>query len=392
MAFLFEATAWSRASQWCGHAFGLAGLLLALWVRFEIGDVLVGYPFITFFPVVVLTAFLGGTVPGALCAVFSGLAAWYFFVPPYDSFTLEWPGGYIALGFYTAVVSLDLYLIHVMIPTLERLQAARTESDRLIDRQRTMFAELQHRVVNNMQFVSSLLALQKRQVVADPASGPAALDEAADRLRTMARIHRRLYDPAATTVGFGQHLRDICTDLLGATGAKNIVCHVDAPTTDLPLETLITLSLITTEAVTDSLKHAWPDGAQGTIRVALERGGAGTHRPERQGRWPWPVRGLRCRQERRPRLAHHPRPRAADRRRTVRRGRGRHYDAGGLRRLGHDRDDRGRGDAGVVHRSQRRSGKRFHPCGHRCKQRCHAGGGQSSAPPLVLSDTPGGSG
>jgi two-component sensor histidine kinase len=267
----FEATAPLRAHPWFGHAFGMTGLLLALWLRFAIGDGLVGYPFITFVPVVVLTAFLGGTAAGALCGVFSGLAAWYFFVAPENSFALEWPVGYIAMGFYAFSVGLNLCLIHVMVRALERLQTARARADRLVERQRTMFAELQHRVANNMQFVSSLLSLQKRRVEDDPASAPAVLDDAVERLRTMARVHRRLYDPAASTVSFGEHLREICTDLLDATGARNVACRVEAPPTDLPVETLITLSLIATEAVTNSLKHAWPKGEGGTIRIALER-------------------------------------------------------------------------------------------------------------------------
>lgn len=271
MSNLFEATARLRARPWLGYAFGSAGVLLAFWLRSFIGDELVGYPFITFFPVVVLTAFLGGTGPGVLAAVLSGLASWYFFIPPLQSFDLKWPGGFIAMGFYAALVGLDLYLIHAMVGALERLQAARARADALVERQRTMFAELQHRVANNMQFVSSLLSMQKRKISADPASAPATLDDAVERLRTMARVHRRLYDPAAATMGFGQHLHEICTDLLGAAGGRNIECQVEAPSMDLPVETLITLSLITTEAVTNSLKHAWPEGERGTIRIALER-------------------------------------------------------------------------------------------------------------------------
>jgi len=270
-----KVTAPLRALAWFGHVFGMAAVVLALWLRWEIGDALVGFPFLTFFPMVVLTAFLGGIVPGALCAVFSGLTAWYFFVPPPGSFALEWPNGYLAIGVYAVLVTLNLCLIHAMFRALERLQAARVQADRQLERQRTMFAELQHRVANNMQFVSALLGLQKRRVAADPASAPAALDEAVERLRIMARVHRRLYDPAAATLGFGQHLQAICTDLLDATGARHVACHVDAPPTDLPVETLITLSLITTEAVTNSLKHAWPEGERGTIRIAIERPGPG---------------------------------------------------------------------------------------------------------------------
>ncbi len=272
MANLFEATAPLRAHPWFGHAFGIVGVLLALWLRYAVEDILRGgLPFVTFIPAVVLTAFVGGTAPAVLSFLASVLLGWYFFLPPAYSFALEWPSGALTIGFFSGVVVLDIYLVRLMVRTAERLQAARARADALAERQRTMFAELQHRVANNMQFVSSLLMLQKRQVAADPASAPAALDEAADRLRTMARIHRRLHDPAAAATGFGQHLREICADLLGATGAGDVAFEVEAPTMDLPVETLITLSLITTEAVTNSLKHAWPGGGRGTIRIALER-------------------------------------------------------------------------------------------------------------------------
>ncbi|MBD0274165.1 MAG: sensor histidine kinase [Acetobacteraceae bacterium] len=272
MANIFEATAPLRAHPWFGHAFGIAAVLLAFWLRSEVEDVLKG---------------------GLLRHLHSGYRAHHLrrrrragravgrrfhparlvlLPPPGASFALEWPSGPMTIGFFSGVVALDIYLVHVMVRTAERLQAARAQADALAERQRTMFAELQHRVANNMQFVSSLLALQKRRVAADPASAPAALDEAAERLRTMARIHRRLYDPAAAKVGFGQHLREICADLLDAVGARDVACVVEAqPAADLPVETLIVLSLIATEAITNSLKHAWPEGGPGTIRIALER-------------------------------------------------------------------------------------------------------------------------
>ena len=68
---LFEMTAPLRARPWFGHVFRLVGFALALWL--EIGTELVGYLF---------TTFLSGLVPSLLCAVLSGLASGYFFVPP----------------------------------------------------------------------------------------------------------------------------------------------------------------------------------------------------------------------------------------------------------------------------------------------------------------------
>jgi two-component sensor histidine kinase len=250
-------------------------MLLAPWRRFAAGEALAKRPSATLLSAVVLTAILGGVAPGTLGAVLSGLATWSLFAAPHDALGPAWPNGQIAAGVYGALAALDLYLIHAAFRALDRLQAERARADGLVERQRTMVAELQHRVANTMQFASSLLAIEKRRVAADPACAPAALDEAVERLRTMARVHRRLHDPAAATMGFGQHLQDLCADLLDGAGARHIACRVEAVPVDLPAETLITLSLIAAEAVTNSLKHAWPTGEGGNIRIAIERLGPG---------------------------------------------------------------------------------------------------------------------
>lgn len=267
---LFDATEVVRRHPWLGYALGLAGFALALWARFEIGDALVGFPYITFFPVVILTAFIGGTGPGVFAAALCGLAAWYLFIPPEDTWDLVWPDGYIALGFYAFIVGIDIAIIHTMNKALDRLRAERARSGHLLDEQRTMFQELQHRVANNMAFVSSLLTLQKRKAASDPASTLTAFDEARERLDTMARIHRRLYDPASVNLPVGQYLQELCSDLLDATGAKNIVCMCDVPAITLDIQRLVTLSLLVTEVVTNALKHAFDEGQRGTIAINLE--------------------------------------------------------------------------------------------------------------------------
>ena len=61
--------------------------------------------------------------------------------------------------------------------------------------QKTLFNELQHRVANSMQLVVSMLQLGARGLK-DPAA-VMVIDQAASRVGAMARLHRRLYDPAA---------------------------------------------------------------------------------------------------------------------------------------------------------------------------------------------------
>lgn len=149
-----------------------------------------GFPYLTFFPAVILTTFMAGLWPGVVTAVLSGLAAWYFFIPPFDSFGLDGSVG-LALAFYAVVVAVDIALIHGMQVTLARLQEERGRTASLLEAQTIMFHELQHRVANNMQFVSALLDLQRRTVGHTPEGALAALEEAGRRLHTMAQVHRR---------------------------------------------------------------------------------------------------------------------------------------------------------------------------------------------------------
>ena len=259
-----------RRDKWLGYGLALFSFALALFLRFELqGTLPPGFPYLTFFPAVILTTFLAGLWPGVVCAILSGLASLYFFIPPFNSFALH-ASSLIAIGFYVFIVTVDIALIHFMHRAADRLLAKKQVMEDLYDQQRTMFQELQHRVANNMTFVAALLQLQKRNITADPASASSALDEAQSRIETMSRIHRRLYDPASVDLPVADYFQEICSDLLQATGARNIVCIVDMPAVRLDIARLTTLSLLVTELVTNSLKHAFAEDG-GTIALKLEQ-------------------------------------------------------------------------------------------------------------------------
>ena len=89
---LLERLPLARAHRWQGYAAALALSLTGLVARWALGDAFPpGFPFLTFFPVVVLSGFLFGRGPGILAAIICGLLAWYFFIPPVMSLTLA-PG------------------------------------------------------------------------------------------------------------------------------------------------------------------------------------------------------------------------------------------------------------------------------------------------------------
>lgn len=86
-----------------GYAAALVLPAAALAVRFAVGDALLGYPFLTFFPAVLVTAFLGGWGPGLVAAALSGALATYFLIEPTHSFSVGGTSGQIGLAFFAAV-------------------------------------------------------------------------------------------------------------------------------------------------------------------------------------------------------------------------------------------------------------------------------------------------
>jgi PAS domain S-box-containing protein len=91
------------------------GIIAVAWLLRMLTDPLLpsGFPYVTFFPAVIITSFLFGVRLGSVAAIVSGLLAWYFFIPPERSFVLTSGAGF-ALAFYVFVVATDLALVHWM--------------------------------------------------------------------------------------------------------------------------------------------------------------------------------------------------------------------------------------------------------------------------------------
>ena len=161
----------ARDRPWMGYAVAVGLALLAWFVRWEIGEGLPpGFPFLTFFPAVIVTAFFFGLRPGIVCAALSGLAAWYFFIPPLNSFAVGFDTA-LALLFYVFIVAVEIALVNWMQAANRDLLIERRRSLDLAENRELLFQELQHRVGNNLQMVASLISLQRRAVVevhADP--------------------------------------------------------------------------------------------------------------------------------------------------------------------------------------------------------------------------------
>ena len=256
--------------RWAGAAVAFG---VALVVRLVLHENLPpGYPFLTFFPAVILTAFIGGLWPGLAVAIASLIASWYFFIPPFYSLELN-GASTLALGFFASISAVDLTVIHIMFEWLQRLDVEREKSRQLAISRDLMFNEMHHRVSNDLMLVATLIRMQRRSV-SDP-EAIRALDEASNRLALVGKIHRQLHDPAGQQLPFGLFLKGRCDDLIEASGAKNVACLMRADEVFLPSERAIPVGLIVAELFANCLEHGFAGQANGTVKVDLAKDGDG---------------------------------------------------------------------------------------------------------------------
>jgi two-component sensor histidine kinase len=241
---------------------------VAFLIRYTVEGLLpAGFPFLTFFPAVIISAFLFGRGPGLLSAVLCGVLAATFLPTEHGVLTR---GNVLAMTFYSFIVLTDIALVHWMQRAFAQAAKARARSDAIAANRELLFRELQHRVSNSLQVVAALLTLQKRSI--EDASARAALDEASRRLGLVGRIHRQLHDPTGELRRMEPFLRELCADVIDAAGRAEVALRIDAdPGIALQPEAAVPLALIVAETIANALEHGLPDGRQGTIDVRLTR-------------------------------------------------------------------------------------------------------------------------
>jgi two-component sensor histidine kinase len=136
----------------------------------------------------------------------------------------------------------------------------------LIERQKLLTQEFEHRLVNGLQIVASLLSLQSRNAVSPAAA--IQLNDAALRVAAISRVHRRLHLlDNQEKVDFRGYVQELCADLSALLLHDNQNRKIFVSGTDgyLPVAVAIPLGFIVSELVTNSTKYTEGDT---TVHVA----------------------------------------------------------------------------------------------------------------------------
>jgi two-component sensor histidine kinase len=135
----------------------------------------------------------------------------------------------------------------------------RLSARRAVGQAQLMTREIDHRVMNSLQFVSALLTMHSRQP--DAAAAAEHLVLAANRVAAVATVHRHFYTEAAEAVSCFDFIRRLCADLSKVL-ERSIVVQGDDVT--VPTTSIQPIGLILNELVTNAAKHG-----EGQIDVTL---------------------------------------------------------------------------------------------------------------------------
>lgn len=144
------------------------------------------------------------------------------------------------------------------------------ELELALEAKTALLHEVDHRVKNNLQMISSLIIMQSRSIPDDNIRK--SLRAMLERVEALSTVHRRLYQSDdVTRFDVPEFIRDLVGDLVGDLASPKISAGFDLEPIEVPAEKAAPIALMVNELVTNSIKHAFPENRTGRIDVSVKR-------------------------------------------------------------------------------------------------------------------------
>jgi two-component sensor histidine kinase len=214
--------------------------------------VMAGTKFMTFWPSIIIATLICGWQQGVAVLILSALTAKYFFIEPASSASIV---SFLVVGGFLLLVMAALR------ETVRRVELAKAV-------QELMFAELQHRVANNLQLVVAMLRHAQRNL-RNPVLAAETLNDAEERILAMAQLHRRLNDGTAFEKGLEPLLREMVAN---AFRDLPVSVRIDVSgASDLTIDQMTAMTLLVNEAALNAAKHVFSRGLGTRFEVCLAK-------------------------------------------------------------------------------------------------------------------------
>ncbi|WP_195904198.1 sensor histidine kinase [Microvirga lotononidis] len=252
-------------------------VLISFSIRSRYSEPLGPFPFLLFFPAIIVSAIVFNQGSGYVATALSGGLSAYFFIPPIGSLAINDPSQFLGWCLYVLIGVAITVIIEAQHKAYRELayahaklsqslkETAASEADKA-----NLLREMSHRVLNNMQTVISLLHLQAR--VSDPNTRDNLLS-AAERVGVMGKVQNRLVrSEGVTTTDAHDFISELCNDLqMALIGQRPIQLNVYAESHQVPINQVVSVGLIINELVINALKYAFPDNRPGHVTVEFTR-------------------------------------------------------------------------------------------------------------------------
>ena len=135
-----------------------------------------------------------------------------------------------------------------------------------LDQKETLFQEAHHRIKNNLQILSSLLHLQAQQVQDETVR--TILEDCQKRVSVIVLLHQKLFlNELSDQLNFSEYVKDLVAAISRSYGndRERIKIQLETEPISLHVDKVIACGLIITELISNSFKHAFPNGGNGQV-------------------------------------------------------------------------------------------------------------------------------